>query len=81
MHGNASSACAEEIFLYAFECLTLAFWQQVVGITPARLMVLNKAAKLPSSMSAPLKSGDEGGNTLEDIVAVRWCSAAVPCGR
>jgi hypothetical protein len=44
---------------------------QVVGITPARLTVLNKAAKLPTSMSAPLKSSEEGGNTLEDIVEVR----------
>jgi RNA polymerase primary sigma factor len=41
---------------------------EVVGITPARLTVLNKAAKLPTSMSAPLKSSEEGGNTLEDIV-------------
>lgn len=43
---------------------------QVVGITPARLLVLTKAAKLPTSMSAPLKSSEEGGNTLEDIVEV-----------
>lgn len=51
----------------------------MVGITPARLMVLNKAAKLPSSMSAPLKSGEEGGNTLEDIVEVRFRSMACIC--
>lgn len=43
----------------------------MVGITPARLLVLTKAAKLPTSMSAPLKSSEEGGNTLEDIVEVR----------
>ena len=42
----------------------------MVGITPARLLVLTKAAKLPTSMSAPLKSSEEGGNTLEDIVEV-----------
>lgn len=51
--------------------------RQVVGITPQRLAVLNKAAKLPTSMSAPVKSNDEGGTTLEDTVEVRCCCCSV----
>jgi len=43
----------------------------VVGITPQRLMLLNKVARLPTSMSTPLgKAGDNQADTLEDTIEV-----------
>jgi RNA polymerase primary sigma factor len=42
---------------------------EVVGITPARLVLLNKAARLPTSMSTPMgKAGDTQADTLEDTI-------------
>ncbi len=43
----------------------------MVGITPQRLMLLNKVARLPTSMSTPLgKAGDNQADTLEDTIEV-----------
>lgn len=44
----------------------------MVGITPQRLTVLNKAARLPTSMSTPMgKAGDMQADTLEDTIEVQ----------